>query len=126
MRSIVNSINTWQDWYDFQDKVKDSKTYQKSWFVYAECFNEGETCNEILLGKGLTEDEARKIYEANKYAVENNGTDYAEINYENLYEPVNNNPFVYQRATGEKVEKAFELYEISEAVAKKFKRLGLL
>lgn len=126
MRSIVNSINTWQDWYDFQDKVKDSKTYQKSWFVYAECFNEGETRNEILLGKGLTEDEARKIYEANKYAVENNGTDYAEINYENLYEPVNNNPFVYQRATGEKVEKAFELYEISEAVAKKFKRLGLL
>ncbi|MGM9687125.1 MAG: hypothetical protein ACI3YI_13025 [Bacteroidaceae bacterium] len=82
--------------------------------------------NEILLGKGLTEDEARKIYEAKKYAVENNGTDYAEINYENLYEPVNNNPFVYQRATGEKVEKAFELYEISEAVAKKFKRLGLL
>lgn len=122
VQNIVNSINTWQDWYKFSDKVKNSETYKHSFFVYADCFNEGEKHNEILLCKGLTEDEAKRIYEVNKYGVENNGTDYAEIYYENLYEPVGNNPWVYQRATGERVAKAFELHEIYKAVREKLNK----
>ena len=130
VQNIINGINTWQDWYNFNDKVKNSKTYKHSWFVYADCFNEsdvqnGKTPDEVCLGKGLTEAEAKRIYEANKYAVENNGTDYAEIYYENLYEPVGNHPWLYQRATGENVDRAIELYDISVGVDKKFKALGL-
>lgn len=125
VQNIVNSINTWQDWYKFTDKVMNSKTYKHSWFVYCDCFNEGEASKEEIIAKGLTEAEARRIYEANKFAVENNGTDYAEIYIENLYEPCGNHPWVYKRATGENVDRAIELFEIHEAVHKKFKVMGL-
>lgn len=126
VQNIVNSINTWQDWYNFTDKVMKSETYKHSWFVYADCFNEGETCNEVLLGKGLTEDEARSIYEANKYGVENNGTDYAEIYMDVLYDTNGSAaPFVYHRATGENIDRALELRTICEEVRKKFKRMGM-
>lgn len=128
VQNIVNSINTWRDWYAFSNKVYNSKTYKHGWFVYADCFNEkdvrkGVTPKETCLGKGLTKGEATAIYEANKYAVENNGTDYAEIYMTNLYEPSNwsSAPFIYERATGEKVTRAFELLEICRSVHKKLK-----
>lgn len=130
VQNIVNSINTWQDWYKFTDKVKASETYKHSWFVYAQTFNESEVKNgvcpdEVILAKGLTEAEAERIYKANKYAVENCGKDYADISFENLYDPCGNHPWVYQRATGENVDRAIELFEINNAVDKKFKALGL-
>ncbi len=130
VQNIVNSINTWQDWYKFMDKVQTSETYKHSWFVYAQTFSEsdarsGRLPNEVIIAKGLTEAEAKRIYETNKYGVENNGTDYALISYENLYEPVGNCPWLYQRATGENVDRAIELHDISEAVSKKFRAMGL-
>lgn len=130
VQNIVNSINTWQDWYNFTDKVMKSETYKHSWFVYAQTFDEmdargGRLPNEVILGKGLTEAEAKKIYFANKYAVENCGKDYAIISYENLYEPVGNCPWLYQRATGEKPTRAYELHEIADGVHKKFEKMGL-
>ena len=127
VQNIVNSINNWQDWHAFCRKVFASKTYEHGWFVYADCFNEGESRPETILGKGLTEAEAKAIYEANKYAVEHNGTDYAEIYMENLYQPSNwsSSPFVYARATGEDVPRAFELFKISQGVHAKFEKMGL-
>lgn len=126
VQNIINGINSWQDWYKFTDKVMSSNTYKHSWFVYADCFNEGETRPEVILGKGLTEDEARKVYEANKYGVENNGTDYAEIYMDVLYDPnVSAAPYIYERATGEKPTRAYELQDIAIGVRKKFKKMGL-
>jgi hypothetical protein len=126
VQNIINGINTWQDWYNFTDKVEKSETYKHSWFVYCDCFNEGETKNEQILAKGLTEAEAKRIYEANKFAVENNGSDYALIDYCNLYSPYGGaEPYVYERATGEHVSRAFELKDISDGVTKKFKTMGL-
>lgn len=130
VQNIINSINSWKDWYAFSDKVKSSNTYKHSWFVYAQTFDEmdarsGRLPNEVILGKGLTEAEAKRIYNANKYAVENCGTDYAIISYENLYEPVGNCPWLYQRATNENVDRAIELHEISNGVSKKFEKMGL-
>lgn len=132
VQSIVNSINTWQDWYAFSGKVRNSKTYRHGWFVYAHCFDErdvskGVTPNETCLGKGLTKSEAMVIYEANRYAVENNGTDYAVIDVLNLYEPSNwsSAPYIYKRATGENAARAFELLEVCQGVHKKFEKMGL-
>lgn len=120
VRTIINSINTMQDWYVFVDKVHGSNTYKHSWFVYADCFNEGETRNEVLLADGLTEAEAQRIYKANKFAVENNGTDYAEIYIENPYNPYSTAaPHVYHRATGKAVDRAMLLSRIVESVRKK-------
>lgn len=132
VQNIVNGINTLQDWRAFCAKVFNSNTYNHSWFVYAECFNErdvrkGVTPNEVCLGKGLTAAEAKAIYEANKYAVEHCGKDYAEINIENLYDPnySSSAPYVYARATGEDASRAFELLEIAQGVHKKFKEMGI-
>lgn len=130
VQNIINSINTWHDWYEFADKVLRSNTYNHSWFVVSQCFDElpdGAKCpNEVCLGKGLTEAEANRIYEANKFAVENCGTDYAEIWVENLFDPSGGAaPYIYERATGEHVAKAFELLAISDGVTKKFKAMGL-
>lgn len=127
VQNIVNSINTWQDWFNFTDKVMKSETYKHSWFVYVDCFNEGETRNENLLGKGLTEAEAKAIYEANKFAVEHCGKDYAEIYMENLYDPnySSSAAYVYARATGEDAARAFELRDISNGVLAKFEKMGL-
>ncbi len=132
VQNIVNSINSWQDWDAFCHKVFNSKTYNRGWFVYADTFNErdvrrGVTPNETCLGKGLTYAEAKSLYEANKYAVEHCGKDYAEIYIENLYDPnySSSAPYVYARATGEDASRAFELNEIAQAVHKKFKKMGL-
>lgn len=130
VQNIINGINTWQDWYRFTDKVEKSETYKHGWFVYCQCFNDlpcgAKAPNEEILAKGLTEAEAKAIYEANKFAVENNGTDYALIDYCNLYSPNGGaEPYVYERATGEHVSRAFELKDISDGVTKKFKRMGL-
>lgn len=130
VQNIVNSINTLQDWWAFCEKVMKSNTYKHSWFVYTDCFNEsdvrnGKTPHEVCIGKGLTEAEAKRIYEANKYGVENNGSDYAEIYYENLYDPnCSAAAYVYARATGENVDRALELQAIAYAVDKKFKANG--
>ena len=130
VQNIVNGINTWQDWYKFADKVMKSETFKHSFFVVSQCFNElpcGVTApDEVCLGKGLTEAEAQRIYDANKYAVENCGTDYAEIEIGNLYDPYGSAaPFVYHRATGENIDRALELRTICEEVHKKFKRMGM-
>jgi deoxyadenosine/deoxycytidine kinase len=130
VQNIINSINTWQDWYRFTDKVEKSETYKHSWFVYTDCFNElpcgAKAPDEVIIAKGLTEAEAKRIYEANKYAVENCGTDYADIYMANLYSPYDGaEPYVYERATGEHVSRAFELKDISDGVTKKLKRMGL-
>lgn len=128
VQNIVNSINTWQDWHAFTSKVFSSNAYKHGWFVYADCFNGGESRPETILGMWLTEDEAKKIYEANKYAVENCGTDYADIYIENLYDPNYSTcaPYIFQRATGDSASRAFELNAIAWGVHDKFEKMGLL
>ena len=131
VRNIVDRINSLSDWDAFCTKVFRSETYKHSWFVYADTFNEsdvrsGVCTSEKIIAKGLTEAEAMRIYNANKFAVENCGTDYAEIYVENLYDPNGTwAPYVYRRATGEKVERAFELVDIALGVRNKFEAMGL-
>lgn len=116
--TIVNSINTYDEYYKFLDKVRNSNSYKKGWFVYAETFNEGDKPKEDMLGHDLTEKEAQKLYDANKFAVENSGYDYANIYIENLYEP-HALVVVYNRIMSTDNIRAGQLQEIYCSIFKK-------
>ena len=94
----------------FLQQVYASQTYAHSYYVYADCFNEGQDSQLTLLQDLTDEDSANAVCEANRFAVENCGTDYANIYVVNVFD----SPFVYQRLTGKAVEKAFELQLIKK------------
>lgn len=118
-KEIVNSINTYNEYYIFLDKVRSSNTHKRGWFVYTERFNEGDAkLEEYMIGDNLTEEEAQKLYEANKFAVENCGYDYANIYIENLYEP-HAHVYVYNRIKGKDNVRASQLQDIYNQIFKK-------
>lgn len=116
---IVDSINTWDEYYEFLDKVRASETYKRGWFVYSDQFDEGDKHSaEAMLGYGLTEQEALDVYKANKFAVENSGYDYADIYMYNLYEPYA--PVaVYNRLMKQENVRAMQLQEIYNSIFEK-------
>lgn len=117
--TIVDSINTYDEYYSFLDKVRSSNTHKRGWFVYADSFNEGDQgMTEYLLGDNLTEEEAQKLYDANKFAVENNGFDYSDIYIDNLYEP-HAHVCVYNRIKGINNVRAVQLQDIYNQIFKK-------
>lgn len=116
---IVDSINTCDEYYEFLDKVRASETYKRGWFVYSDQFDEGDKHSvEAMLGYGLTEQEALDVYEANKFAVENSGYDYADIYMYNLYEPYA--PVAeYNRLMKQENVRAMQLQEIYNSIFEK-------
>lgn len=116
---IVDSINTCDEYYEFLDKVRASETYKRGWFVYSDQFDEGDKHSvETMLGHELTEQEAQDIYDANKFAVENSGYDYAEIYIHNLYEP--HAPVIeYNRMMKQENVRAMQLQEIYNSIFEK-------
>lgn len=104
----VNEIKTEQQFLNFVWAVYDSQTYKNSYFVYSDCFYEGEQSDFSLWGKNLTEEEADKIVEENRFAVENCGTDYADIFRENIFD----RPDLWERLTGEKHERAYQFQKL--------------
>lgn len=115
----VDSINTRDEYYEFLDKVRASGTYKRGWFVYSDQFDEGDKRSiETMLGYGLTEQEAQDIYDANRFAVENSGYDYADIYMYNLYEPYA--PVVeYNRMMKKENVRAMQLQEIYNSIFEK-------
>lgn len=112
MNKVVKNINDYKSYYKFLDQVE----YKHGWFVYACQFNEGDKNSvEYMLGDGLTEDEAQKLYDANKFAVEHSGYDYADIYMANLYRP--HAPVIeYNRITKTVNKRAVELQSIYQAI----------
>lgn len=104
----VNEIKTEQQYLNFVWAVYDSQTYKNSYFVYSDCSYEGEQSDFALWGKNLTEKEAVKIVEENRFAVENCGTDYADIFVENIFDK----PCLWERLTGEKHERAYQFQKL--------------
>lgn len=104
----VNEIKTKEEYQNFIWAVYDSQTYKNSYFVYSDCFNDGEKSNLTLLSANLTEEEAEKIAEINRFAVENCGTDYADVFVTNIFD----NPFVWERLTGTKNERALQFRKL--------------
>lgn len=116
MNKVVKNINDYKSYYKFLDQVESSNTYKHGWFVYACQFNEGDKNSvEYMLGDGLTEDEAQKLYDANRFAVEHSGYDYADIYMDNLYRP--HAPVIeYNRITKTVNKRAVELQSIYQAI----------
>lgn len=104
MNKVVKNINDYKSYYKFLDQVESSNTYKHGWFVYACQFNEGDKNSvEYMLGDGLTEDEAQKLY------------DYADIYMANLYRP--HAPVIeYNRITKTVNKRAVELQSIYQAI----------
>lgn len=120
-QAIANSINTWAAWHKFYEKVRASKTYKHAWFVWSEQANDGEEFKYNIIGDGLTEEQAQRLYDDNKFAVEYGcGYDYANIYMANLYDPEEANVVVYERLKGNALTaRARELQELYGAILSK-------
>lgn len=114
------TIKNTKDFETFIGKVISSNTYKNGWFVYASSFDEGGKTHEYILGEGLTEAEANRLCEANRFGVENAPYDYSNIWVENVYDPYNCAYCIYERIKGCVVSRARELHKIMRDLTERF------
>lgn len=113
LSTMLEFIKTREQFENWIGQILKSNTYKNGWFVYADSFNEfGSQTNEYILGEGLTEEEANKLCEANRYAVEHAPYDYSNIYVENVYDPYSCAYRIYERIKGVKVERARQMHAI--------------
>ena len=110
---MLEHIKTREQFENWIGQILMSNTYKKGWFVYADSFNENADASATyILGEGLTEEEANRLCEANRYAVEHAPYDYSNIWVENVYDPYTCAYCIYERIKGVKVERAREMHAI--------------